>query len=295
MTPRVIKLGKVTGKIALGLVMALVIANLSMVVILVAFSLKDGVMNGTEFSLGLEMNPVLMTVFTVIQSTAFILATVAVYISFERRKKWPLGWRHPKALSETVRGIGIGIVLISLVFLMNWGLGGLDIVALDWSASFLQSLGLAVLLFAFVAVSEELFSRGYVQGLIKAEYGMKAAIIVSAFLFTLLHALNPDVFSSPLPLVNLFLAGVLFGISREVSGSLWMPIGLHFSWNLLQGSLFGFPVSGLPIDSVLTHDVTGSELLTGGGFGAEGSIMATVILLVGALLIYRFYPSKDSY
>lgn len=294
MAQRAVKLGKVTGKIVLALFMALVIANLSMAAIfVVVFALKDGMINEAEFSFGLEMDPVIMAGFTVIQSTAFILSAMTVYISFERRKKWPLGWRHPKALTETVRGMGIGIVLISLVFLMIWGLGGLDIVILDWSASFLPSLALTVLLFACVAVSEEFFSRGYVQGLIRDQYGTKAAIIVSSFLFTLLHALNPDVFSSPLPVVNLFLAGLLFGISREVSGGLWMPIGLHFTWNLLQGSLFGFPVSGLPIDSVLTHHAAGSDVLTGGGFGAEGSIIATVVFLVGTFLIYRFYPPRE--
>lgn len=286
-----VKIGKVTGKIILALLIALLITVVLTGIILIAVMLGEGIVDETELVFELEMNPTLTTVFTIIQSVAFILAAFVVYISFERRKRWPLGWRCSKALIEVVQGMILGIVLIAIVFLIIWLLGGLNIVVFQWNASIFQSLVLAVVLFVPVAISEELFSRGYVQGLIKNEFGTIPAILVSAGLFTLLHAMNPDVFSSPFPVVNLFLAGLLFGISRERSGSLWMPIGLHFTWNLLQGSLFGFPVSGMPVESIIVHDTAGSNVVSGGNFGAEGSIVATVVLLAGTFLIYRFKKS----
>lgn len=286
------KIGRVTGKILLALFIAMATATLPTGIIIAFLALRNGVFSENEFAFQLEMDPVLMTVFTIIQSFGFILATVVVYVSFERRKKWPIGWRHPQALPELVRGMFIGIILISFVFFIIWMLGGLKIVALQWHTSILKSLSLSILLFIWVAISEELFSRGYVQGLLKDQFGTIPAILVSSLLFAFLHAMNPDVFSSPLPVVNLFLAGVLFGISREVSGGLWMPIGLHFTWNLFQGSLFGFPVSGMPMESIVVHDTTGSHAVSGGHFGAEGSAVATVVLLAGTFFVYRFYVMR---
>jgi uncharacterized protein len=43
--------------------------------------------------------------------------------------------------------------------------------------------------------------------------------------------------------INLFLAGLLTSLLRERTGALWIPIGMHWTWNLTQ-ELSGFATSG---------------------------------------------------
>lgn len=287
----VAKIGLVTGKIVLALFIAVVIAIVLNGVAL-SFMLLTGTIAETELIDPFAVSPTMTTVLTIIQSLAFIVATLVMVALFDRRNDWGLGWRGSHRLLETVKGMLIGIVLISLVFVTVWLLGGLEIVAFQWNTDIISSLALSVLLFASVAVSEELFSRGYVQGLVKHQFGPVVAIIVSSLLFALLHSLNPGVFSSPLPVINLLLAGLLLGISRELSGSLWLPIGFHFTWNLWQGNVYGFPVSGMPMASVTVLEVAENQVVSGGSFGAEGSIVATIVLLSGVYLIYRLHLKR---
>lgn len=281
----------VAGKIVLALLIAVVIAIVFNGVAL-SLMLLTGTIAETELIDPFAVSPTMTTVLTIIQSLAFIVATLVMVAIFDRRGHWELGWRASYRLLETVKGMLIGIILISIVFVIVWLLGGLKIVDFQWNTEIISSLALSVLLFGSVAVSEELFSRGYVQGLVKHYFGPVAALFVSSLLFALLHSLNPGVFSSPLPVINLFLAGLLLAVCRELSGSLWLPIGFHFTWNLLQGNVYGFPVSGMPLESVIVQHTAGSIVVSGGSFGAEGSIVTTIVLLAGIYFIYYLYRKK---
>ena len=84
----------------------------------------------------------------------------------------------------------------------------------------------------------------------------------------------------------------LLGINYIYTKNLWFGILLHFSWNFFQGPLLGFEVSGLPLQSLLQHDIQGSELLTGGKFGFEGSLVATVLLTMAIVILAWVYEKK---
>ncbi|MGO4274434.1 lysostaphin resistance A-like protein, partial [Paenibacillus sp. TAF58] len=145
------------------------------------------------------------------------------------------------------------------------------------------------LLFVGVAVNEELFARGYLQGLVKIRFGTISGITVSTVVFAFLHTFNPGMWNSPLPILNLLLAGLLFALSREYSGGLWMPMGMHLSWNFFQGCIFGFEVSGTPMSSLMKTEIQGASLISGADFGAEGSLVTTIILILGIVLITTYY------
>ena len=59
--------------------------------------------------------------------------------------------------------------------------------------------------------------------------------------------------------------------------NLWLPIGLHAAWNFTQGGIFGVPVSGLPDHGLIDSTLRGPEILSGGPFGLEASVIALVI------------------
>lgn len=223
------------------------------------------------------------------QILGFIAGSLAGYGLFERRKGWALGLHSRRLWPELGKGAIIGLALITASCGLIWGFGGVRITSFQWN----ETIGIECLwglfMFTGVAINEELFARGYVQGLIKHRFGAKTGVVSSALLFALLHAFNPGIWHTPLPLMNLLLAGFLFGVCREVSGNLWMPIGLHLSWNFFQGSIYGFLVSGTRVESVFRVEQSGSTILSGGSFGAEGSLITSVILVLGILFVYNYY------
>ena len=71
------------------------------------------------------------------------------------------------------------------------------------------------------------------------------------------------------------------------------PIGAHLTWNYLQGPIFGFEVSGNKINSLFEQKPNGHELLTGGNFGFEGSIILTLFLIMSILFMDRYFQRPD--
>ncbi len=240
----------------------------------------------------LTNNEIVNFLITILGNISIISAAIILYAIFERKKKWAFGWKQAYLLKELIIGLLVGIILISLSFLLILAFGGISISAYQFNTALGKPFFLSFLIFIGVAISEEFYSRGYVQGLIKYHFGTKASIIFSSILFALLHAFNDAVFSTIFPLLNLFLAGILLGISREVSGGLWMPIGFHLTWNFFQGNIFGFEVSGKDVDSIMVIEQQGSSYISGGAFGAEGSAIVTVVLIVASYVIYKYYTRR---
>ncbi|WP_208629586.1 CPBP family intramembrane glutamic endopeptidase [Paenibacillus ferrarius] len=230
------------------------------------------------------------------QIIGFVGGVLLAYAVFERRKRWALGFGARQMGLKLSAGVLLGALLISASTFGIWLFGVILFHFNAWTSSLGLELVWGFLLFIGVAVNEELFARGYLQGLVKERFGTISAVTVSTLVFALLHSFNPGMWSNPVPLLNLLLAGLLFGLCREFSQSLWMPIGLHLSWNYLQGCIFGFQVSGTPMPSLFTLKMSYSDsaLISGGIFGAEGSLVTTVILMIGIAGLVLFYrrPTK---
>ncbi|MBD2872762.1 CPBP family intramembrane glutamic endopeptidase [Paenibacillus arenilitoris] len=227
------------------------------------------------------------------QMIVFTIAAFGMYALFERKRGWPLGFMQKSAALWTVRGMLAGILLMSASAALIWLLGGAEWHWIGFNRTVILSLLDGAVLYAAVAVYEEFFARGYVQGLIRYHYGSITAVVVSSILFALMHGFNPGSFESPLPMVNLWLAGVLLAVSREASGGLWLPIGLHLTWNYFQGYVYGFRVSGTDnVPSVIESTASGPVALSGGSFGVEGSFVTTIITIAGIAAVYAIYNGK---
>jgi hypothetical protein len=99
-------------------------------------------------------------------------------------------------------------------------------------------LELLALLVLVNSITQEVLVRGYVLQTIERSFGGAAAVLVSSLTFTGLHA-GALVEGGILPGFNLFAAGLLLGVAFTTTRTLWLPIGLHFSWNFLQGPVLG--------------------------------------------------------
>lgn len=153
----------------------------------------------------------------------------------------------------------------------------------------------ATLLCIVVAFIEEISMRGYVLKNLMQSMNKWVALALSSLVFALLHLDNADI--TIIAFANIFIAGILLGINYVYTKNLWFSILLHFSWNFFQGPIFGYRVSGMSMGkSFIKQIAQGYDMVSGGDFGFEGSIVCTilqVIVIVGLIWYYqRKYGSK---
>ena len=234
--------------------------------------LKDFLPNSEEFP---TPSMLIQYVFIII---SFVLTAYIVLKWIDKRPFGVIGMNlYEGWLKELSVGMGFGFGLLTLLFLVFWVTGLVDVTAGAMNSTVAISMSKFLFLFILVGFFEELMTRGYLfQAFIEGSNRWIAAIILS-LAFSLIHMANPNFSASGA--LNIFLAGMLLSIAYLKTLSLWMPIGIHIAWNWTQGPLWGMNVSGIDIkDSFLVSSPQGPELLSGGEFGAEGSLISAVAI-----------------
>lgn len=185
-------------------------------------------------------------------------------------------------------GTLLGFVLQSLTILVIYLNGSYSVVAVN-PVSFII---IPFALMFTVAVIEEILIRGIVFRIVEEKLGSYNSIIISGLIFGGLHLLNPH--TTFLSLLCITTAGFLLAAAFIYSRSLWLPIALHFAWNFTQSGIFGAITSGNEkTKSLLEAKIQGSEWITGGAFGPEGSIQATSFCAVAATVLLILSHKKN--
>lgn len=213
-------------------------------------------------------------------SAAALLIVYALSVRWlERRGATELNLR--RGLPLLAIGAAAGAALMGAVYLVLWFLGDASFAAgTGWEG---LAGGLAAMFAA--AVLEELVLRAVLFRLVEQASGTAAAILVSAVVFGLLHGFNPGATATDVAAVAIE-AGVTFALAYALTRNLWPVIGLHAAWNFTEGNIFGAEVSGSSDPhSLWRATLRGPELLTGGAFGPEGSVIAIALFVaVSAVL-----------
>ncbi|SDY18413.1 hypothetical protein SAMN02910264_01627 [Ruminococcaceae bacterium YAD3003] len=151
--------------------------------------------------------------------------------------------------------------------------------------------------FVFQGAFEEMLCRGVVQQLLQKK-SVPVAVGVSAALFTISHVLNMD-FSSPAiavtAVINLLLISLIFSLLTIRFRSIWAACGMHSIWNYILYSILGLNLSGSDeiTASVFNMSSVGKNILNGGVYGIEASILTTAVLVVAATLLILFTARKS--
>ena len=180
-----------------------------------------------------------------------------------------------------VTGFLIGLFLVCTGGVIIYLLGGLQWTDVLYSNNIFINMGVLLL----VAFAEELVFRGYILRNLMKSFNRWLSLSISALLFALVHLTNPGI--PVIGVVNIILGGLVLGIIFVNTRNLWMPVLFHFSWNFFQGPVLGFPVSGVTFKTILSATISGNDLISGGTFGFEGSVICTVLLLA-TFLIFAF-------
>jgi len=217
-----------------------------------------------------------------------LLAAVLVWFGYRfwvRRveKRQPTELAMPGMARELGAGLLIGGWLVALTFALLAALGA-------YQFGGINAVGIAMLVplaeLVLVGFAEEMMFRGVVFGVTERSLGAKAAIVISALVFSVAHMPNDGV--SVLAMAVLAAYGVLQAALYMVTRRLWVCIGTHIAWNYCVSQVFSSTVSGhAATDGLLRGELVGNTLLTGGVFGVEGSLVALVLIATAAALCLR--------
>jgi membrane protease YdiL (CAAX protease family) len=209
------------------------------------------------------------------------LALYALYIRLTEN-----GWTSTLSLRQFPLKITTGILTGAVFFVIVTGVMALGGWYRIGSAAFSSAFYTQLSFFFLVACGEEVIFRGIVFRYIDKRWNTLWALAVSALLFGVLHIFNEEATIWSVAAIAIE-AGLMLGMAYKVSGTLWLPIGIHWAWNVLEGPVLGFAVSGTNDSSIIKPVITGPEIITGGTFGAEASVFAIIVgVMITACMWY---------
>lgn len=255
--------------------------------ILGGFQFIGGVLTGYTYG-HLEIEK---TTFQKLSITLFsflgTMLVVWIFLKYVDKEKFiDIGLRIKNKMKSFWTGFAIGAFIILSGFGLLEILGEIIIQKINLDFTKLLS---SITLFILVSLTEEILFRGYVLRNLMYSFNKYKALLISSFIFSLLHGFNPNI--DIIGITSIFLSGILLGITYIHTKNLWFPIALHFSWNFFQ-TVLGFNVSGQNTYSAIILGIPEKTLWNGGAFGFEGSILSLIAILITLAAISVYYWRK---
>lgn len=223
----------------------------------------------------------------------FFFTSLVVFLwvrYLEKRSFISLGFYKEDWFKNLLKGFLIGAVQFSIVvaLLLITGTGSLKLGQVN-----LQSLIFVLAIIPFWILqggTEELVTRGWLFPAVSAKSNIVIGILISSSLFGALHLFNPGV--TILSIVNIVLDGIFACFLMLKYDNMWVLAGMHGAWNFVQGNIYGIQVSGQGASmSLLNYSSQSSvDILSGGAFGAEGSILTSIVLI--GCIAYLYWSLK---
>jgi membrane protease YdiL (CAAX protease family) len=198
-----------------------------------------------------------------------------------------LRWKETgRPWAGTTVAFALGVVLAFLAMALAAVFG-----SARWSqdegdlAAYIGRIGLILLMLAPAALAEELMFRGLPIVVLDRTIGRGAAVGITALAFALTHSGNPEI--TTLSIGNICIAGLLLGVAFFAPGGIWTATGLHLGWNWGLAAMDA-PVSGLALKiPFIDYNPGQPAWLTGGSFGPEGGVLATLVLGGATILVAK--------
>ena len=182
--------------------------------------------------------------------------------------------------------VGLGLAILSLV-----GIVGILLMSNNISLTLSKDLKIGIIIILVILVLmqgflEEIVFRGYLMTRLAAKKGKWLAILLSSIFYLVFRMSNPS--SSKLDLINIFLISIVMSLLYWYFDNILVIAIFHAFWNCISGVILGFNISGIRVsDSIFTVEViSDKQILIGGSYGIEGSIIATVFFAILGLLVY---------
>ena len=224
-----------------------------------------------------------------IEFTILIILLIYSYRLYSKyiEKRSAIEFSRAGLIGEIGRGVLIGGVLMTGTVLVLIITGCYRFTAYNGITPLLNG----IFLLGISSFVEELFARVIFFKLIEEYFGSWIAIAVIAILFGLTHLGNPNA-TIIAALAIMLETGLLLGAAYMYTRRIWLIWGIHLAWNYFQSAVFGVPVSGVTLDSMVSPQITGPIWLTGGEFGVEASLQAVIFCLIAGAVILKLAIAK---
>jgi membrane protease YdiL (CAAX protease family) len=200
---------------------------------------------------------------------------------YEKRSLWTVGMNKNNALKYFSSGFILGFLFISLLIAIFVLLGLVKELKFNTLLIYSSIPYLFLFLFGFVihGSTEEILFRGWLFQLIGKKYKPWIGILVTSLLFSALHCANSGI--SFLAILNLVLYSILLATIVLYDKNIWRVCGWHAAFNW---TLNCFWVINIGSDegsiSFFNIKIEGSDILSGGMAGPEGSIITTMLFFI---------------
>lgn len=217
----------------------------------------------------------------------FLAIVILTYVfnSFEKDRLSIMYFKKP--FKQTLAGILLGLIWFFTPFLLLNSLGYFEIT----DKNYINMLGIWIVSAFINTIMQEFLVRGYIYQLLKREYNIIIATIVSTLLFTFMHGGAFE--AGPIAVVNVLTMSLLMTIILEYSNSLVIPIIVHFIWNSLGGIIFGTVSLADDYPHLYNIEITGNPIISGGSFKMEGSIFVFIINIIMIGISYYLYKKRE--
>lgn len=227
-----------------------------------------------------------------VQAAAMVVAALAVYALLVWRgwADWSfLGWPGARrALVWFCGGTAFGLGMAGGALVLAMVAGSRASVAGGSMGSHVAAAVQVAILLLLAALAEELLFRGYPLRRLSVRFGKVPASVALAVLFASAHLLNPG--ATGLGMLNVALASLVLSAAFFTRGLLAAAWGLHFGWNAGLGLGVDAPVSGIRFELPGLEFSPGEPAwLTGGSFGPEGGVVASVVMIAALAFLTRNY------
>jgi membrane protease YdiL (CAAX protease family) len=214
----------------------------------------------------------------ILQITLALSAYTILYSRYEKRSITELNKNH--LFKYAWQGFSLGFIIQSLTILLIFLAGGYIITRINPVTSLVPGFIDAVVA-GFVA---EIVLRGIVFRLLQETVGTIFTLILFFLFFYGMHAFGAKA-SILSGIATALQAGFLLSVVYVYSGSLWLPIFLHFAWDFAEPAVYSGINEGISESATLvTSKITGNVWLTGGQSGPGTSLQSAIFCLIAGLL-----------
>ena len=248
--------------------------------LIIAYSFLQGILFEYVFK-----NLVGYNIISVLCSYIFSAGILLFFVKYLEKTTFEyFGFSKENNLEAIKAGLGlaifsvVGVVVILLIS---------NNISLTLSNNF--KIGTIIILIILVLIQgfiEEIVFRGYLMTRLAAKKGKWIAIILSSLFYLVFRMSNPT--TSKLDLINIFLISIVMSLLYWYFDNILVIAIFHAFWNCISGVILGFNISGIRVSDSLfaVKAISDKQILIGGSYGIEGSIIATVFFAILGLLVY---------
>lgn len=229
----------------------------------------------------------------IIYSTALTLILAYIFArEILKRSNLSLGLVDDKKISNYGKGILLGVGLLTLIVLIL-KLTGLAEISKNPAGFDTKLFLLFIPAWLIQGFEEEFLLRAILMNQMAAKGKISLAMIANSLIFSIFHLGNAGF--SLMAFINIFLMGLVFSLIFYISDSLYVVGAAHSFWNMTMANIYGITVSGNKSAGAtyFTTSLKGPDLISGGGFGVEGSIVTTIVLAILIVILIRKIKQRD--